>query len=87
MAEIRDRVRDKIGQYICENCPAVDTCTHSDFELCSEYNEMLDKILSIKELAVVNRDAKLPSIFNVNDDVIPTLAYKEKLQGYVQEEK
>ena len=73
-------IRDRVIYQIAGKVAAGLQTTISD-------KEIAEQILAIKELAVVNRDAKLPSIFNVNDNVIPTLAYKEKLQGYVQEEK
>lgn len=52
-----------------------------------EWATVVFDILSIKELAIVDREAKLPSAFDANEDAISAVEYKKRLKGWVEEIK
>ncbi len=94
--EIRDKTRDEIAKWVldggltCIGCQPDDggnlDCERADIVMCPALKEDIDKLLAIKELAIIDRDAELPQYHNLSSyDEAQRILAQQDMAGYVKE--
>jgi len=80
--EIIDYVRDSIRIACSSGARDCDYECGSCDDLHRESSNCANKILAIDGLEVVDEGAALPSVFDINEDVISAVEYKKRLEGW-----